>query len=142
MNGKRSELILKNDKALVLYDGQCGLCDGLVQFLLKHDTKNNFQFAALQSDAGIHYCQRYGIANDIDSAVVIYHEQAFIYADAALKIAQLLPMPYKIARIGIIVPTALRNQMYKFVAKHRLRFFGTVDTCRLPTPLERAKFLS
>lgn len=127
---------------LVLYDGSCGLCDHIVQFLLTHDMHNRFFFAALQSDIGLFYKRRYGIAHDVDSVVVIEQERAYTYSDAALQLAKHLPLRYRPALLSYIVPRRIRDAAYRQVAKRRLQIFGTVDACRLPTMAERKKFLA
>lgn len=127
---------------LVLYDGQCGLCDGIVQFLLQHDVYNRFYFAALQSETGRVYKKRYGIADSVDSVVVIEAERAYVYSDAAVQLVKHLPLPYTLLRVAVLLPKPLRDVAYKAIAKRRLQLFGTVETCRLPTMAERQKFLS
>ncbi|MBS7345186.1 MAG: DUF393 domain-containing protein [Caryophanon sp.] len=133
---------MKNNGVLVLYDGQCGLCDGVVQFLLAHDVHNRFYFAALDSETGQVYKKRYRIDDRVDSVIVIERERAYMYSDAVVQLAKHLPMPYAIGYIARIVPAVMRDALYKQVAKRRLAMFGTVNACQLPTMAQRQKFLS
>ncbi|OCS88453.1 hypothetical protein A6M13_00995 [Caryophanon tenue] len=142
MNVKRRRYYLRSDDVLVLYDGSCGLCDGIVQFLLAHDVKNRFYFAALDSETGVIYRKRYGISADVDSVVVIYKERAMIYDDAAIALVPHLPLPYRLGQVAKIVPKPIRYAAYKLIAKNRYRFFGEVTACKLPTAAERVKFLA
>lgn len=103
---------------------------------------NRFFFAALESDIGIFYKKRYGIAADIDSVVVIERERAYTHSDAALQLAKHLPLRYRPALLAYVVPRAVRDVAYREVAKRRLDIFGTIDACRLPTLAERKKFLA
>ena len=132
---------MKNNSILVLYDGQCGLCDGVVQFLLQHDVRNRFYFAALDGETGYVYKKRYGIADSVDSVVVIEAERAYVYSDAAVQLVKHLPLPYTLLRAAVLLPKPLRDVAYKAIAKRRLQLFGTVEACRLPTMAERQKFL-
>ena len=127
---------------LVLYDGQCGLCDGVVQFLLAHDIHNRFYFAALESETGRVYKRRYLIADDMDSVVVIERERAYTHSAAVLQLTKHLPMPYALARASVLMPAMLRDAAYKQLAKRRFELFGTVQACQLPTMAQRHKFLA
>lgn len=133
---------MKSNRVLILYDGQCGLCDGVVQFLLARDVHNRFYFAALNGETGHVYKKRYGIGEEVDSVVVIENERAYTYSDAVVQLAKHLPLPYAFGRLGVGVPKFVRDALYKQMAKRRLQLFGTVTTCQLPTPAQRHKFLA
>ncbi|HYH81787.1 MAG TPA: thiol-disulfide oxidoreductase DCC family protein [Longimicrobium sp.] len=127
---------------LVLYDGQCGLCNHSVQLIIRHDRRGRFRFAALQSDAGQALLARHGLAADvIDTVVLVDGGRAFTRSRAALRIAGGMDAPWPLLRAFAIVPRPLADVVYDFVARNRYRWFGRSDACMLPPPEVRARFL-
>lgn len=128
---------------IVLFDGVCNLCNGAVQFILAHNEAETIQFASLQSDIGQQLLAHYGVSPEVDSLVLLKDGEAFLYSDAALKIAQQLTFPYRfLGTIGLLVPRPIRNIAYRIIAKYRYRLFGKNDACRLGTPEEMARFIT
>ena len=126
---------------IVLFDGQCVFCDHSVQFILKRDVGEVFQFASLQSDVGQQLLNQYNVDPSMDSIVVIYKNKVYIQSDAAIVIAQQFKGIWKLLVLVKIVPRWLRNKIYALIAKNRYRLFGQMDTCRIPTKEERRRFL-
>ncbi len=130
---------------IVLFDGVCNLCSGVVRFLIARDSKARFRFAPLQSDAARRACAEVGAtppaAVDPDTIIVIVNGRALERSDAALAIASRLPFPWPMFGVFRILPRALRDWLYRFVAKNRYRWFGKSETCMMPTPELRARFL-
>jgi predicted DCC family thiol-disulfide oxidoreductase YuxK len=128
---------------IVLFDGVCNLCNGSVQFLLKRDPEGRFRFAALQSDAGRRLMAEHGLAVDgLSSVVLIEGGKAWQESSAALRIARHLPGAWKLLRVFAAVPRPLRDAVYRWIARNRYRWFGKAETCWLPTPELKARFLS
>lgn len=133
---------------IVLYDGVCGLCNRLVQFLLKRDKRGRLRFASLQSDFAERVLTRHGLnAKDLDTVHVVVdyerpQEQVLNRSDAVLRAGSELGMPWTLlAAIARIVPRAVRDHVYRFVARNRYRVFGKYETCMLPDPNQRHRFL-
>ncbi|MEP6741697.1 MAG: thiol-disulfide oxidoreductase DCC family protein [bacterium] len=132
---------------IVLYDGVCGLCNRLVQFVLKHDRKDVFRFASLQSELASALLQRHGRdPHDLDTVYVIVDhaqptESLLARSDAILFLLRRLGGIWKLAALGNILPRRLRDAAYKLVARNRYRLFGKYESCMLPEPRHRAKFL-
>lgn len=132
---------------LVLYDGQCGLCHKGVQFLLDADTEGRLMYAPLQGSTAEGLRERHPkIPRDIDTMVYVRTspsgvEQVSLRSEAVLRIAAELPGIYRWARIFLIVPGFLRDVGYRVIAAIRYRVWGQLDSCRLPRPEERARFL-
>lgn len=135
---------------IVLYDGECGLCDRFVQFTLARDSKGVFRFAALQSSIGRDLLEKHGLAEDglaneegaaPSTVVVVEGDRAWTRSGAALRVAKRLRMPWPLLYVFVIVPPFLRDAVYRFVAARRYRWFGKVDACRLPSPSTRDRFL-
>jgi predicted DCC family thiol-disulfide oxidoreductase YuxK len=132
---------------LVLYDGVCGLCNRLLQFLLRHDQRRVFRFASLQSAVGRSMVERSG-ANpaELTTFYVLAHyqrraPQIYTRSDAALFVAGELGWPWRAARVMRVVPKGIRNRAYDIVARIRYRVFGRYDQCPVPDPEVRSRFI-
>jgi len=132
---------------LVLYDGVCGLCNRLTQFLLRHDHRRVFVFASLQSEIGRAMVRQFGgDPEDLSSFHVIADYQTtacrpFNRSDAVLFVAGQLRWPWKGAVAARIVPKRVRNRAYDLVAGTRYRVFGHYDQCPIPAPEFRNRFV-
>lgn len=125
---------------VVLYDGLCGLCDRWVQWVLRHDRQGQFRFAALQSDAGRRLLQDAPTPLP-DSIVLLDEDGLHTESEAVLRIARRLGRLGPLRVVAKAVPRALRDLAYRAVARNRTRWFGRLDSCRLPTAAERSRFL-
>ncbi|HWN09197.1 MAG TPA: thiol-disulfide oxidoreductase DCC family protein [Pyrinomonadaceae bacterium] len=140
-------LSFPDSNSIVLYDGVCGLCNHLVQFILKRDQHNRFLFASLQSEFATTLLKRHGAdARDLDTFyVVIDHgkpsERVLMRSDAILHVVKTLGGVWTLASVGRILPRVIRDAMYRLVARNRYRVFGKHESCMLPSPQHRAKFL-
>ena len=132
---------------LVLYDGVCGLCDRLVQFLLTHDHRCVFNFASLQSATGQAMVEQYGRdSRDLTSFYVVADyrtpdSRLLMKSDAALFVAGELAWPWKTMRMVRLVPKGFRDRMYDLVARYRYRVFGRYERCLMPRPEFRSRFV-
>lgn len=135
--------MIPTDKSIVIFDGYCNLCNGAVDLIIKRDPHNRFIFTANQHEAGKKLLQKFGKAPESVSTIYLV-EGGHIYerSSAALKIASKMSFPFPLLGIAWIVPAFLRDPIYNFIAKNRYRWMGKKDTCRMPTPAERAKFLA
>ncbi|WP_413533867.1 thiol-disulfide oxidoreductase DCC family protein [Empedobacter brevis] len=129
-------------RKIILFDGICNLCNQSVQFVIEHDKKNQFQFASLQSDFGQNFLKENNInATQFDSVVFIEDDKFYTKSSAALKIAKYLDGIISWLTIFMIIPKPLRDLVYSLIAKNRYRWFGKQESCWLPTPELKAKFL-
>jgi len=134
-------------KAIVLYDGVCGLCNRAVQFLLKRDRHDRLQFASLQSDLAARVLRRRGMdpkSLDTVYAVLNYdepNEALLTKGDAFLFFAGVIGGIWSVARVVKVIPRPVRNWLYDFVARHRYQVFGKSESCMLPDPKQSHKFL-
>lgn len=127
---------------IILFDGVCNLCNSSVNFIIDRDKKNIFKFAALQSEAGQKFLNKSGMdQNDFDSVVLVVENKFYSKSSAALKIVKEFPFLWKALYIFIIIPAPLRNFFYDLVAKNRYNWFGKKDSCRMPSPELKNKFL-
>lgn len=134
---------LPKNKKIILFDGVCNLCDSSVQFIIKNDKKDIFRFVALQSDLGKKIINYIGINfNKIDSILLYEPEKAYYYkAEAVIKILKLLGGFYFVFSIFSIVPKSITNYFYDYIAKNRYKWYGKKESCMLPKPELKSKFL-
>jgi predicted DCC family thiol-disulfide oxidoreductase YuxK len=130
---------------VLLYDGVCGFCNKSVQMILDHDRRGEIRFAALQSDYGLRVVERHPELRGVDSVVYVETaqggERVHVRSDAALKVAAYLGGFWKIFLAARVMPRALRDYFYDLFARNRYRLFGKYDTCLLPPPEVRSRFL-
>ena len=133
---------LSQDAPLVLFDGECNLCNGAVQFLLRRDARARLRFAALQSAAGRSALARAGVLGKLpDSIVFVHRGRVRVKSAAALAIVRQLRWPWPLLSAAWLVPYPLRDVVYDWIARHRYRWFGVQKDCWVPTPELRARFL-
>jgi predicted DCC family thiol-disulfide oxidoreductase YuxK len=127
---------------IVLFDGVCNFCNGAVNFIIRHDRQGRFKFAPLQSPIGQEMKVEFGIGGDVDSIVLIEDRRAFTHSDAALRLARGLGGIWSLGYVFVVVPKVVRDWFYRLFARHRYSLFGKKDTCMVPTPDVRSRFLS
>lgn len=132
----------ESSHAVVLFDGVCNLCDGLVNFLIEHDPEGTLRFAALQSEAASPYLERCRLTAGLLEGIVLVEADRFSSeSTAVLRIFWRLGGPWRIVAALLVVPRPIRNAAYRWIARNRYRWFGRRDACRVPTPELEGRFL-
>jgi predicted DCC family thiol-disulfide oxidoreductase YuxK len=133
---------------VLLYDGVCGLCQYTVRWMLRHDTEGRLLFAPQQQAVATDVFARHSLDKElVNSAILVSHfgepgESLALRSDAILRCLTLLGGRWALlASVARIIPRALRDSAYRWLARNRIRLFGTAELCALPTPAERARFL-
>ncbi|MEM7052563.1 MAG: DCC1-like thiol-disulfide oxidoreductase family protein [Acidobacteriota bacterium] len=127
---------------LILFDGHCHLCDGTVDRLLSLDRRRRLTFAPLQGSTADDLRQRGLLPDGVDSVILVEDgERVSTYSDAVLGALVGLGGLWRGATLFRLLPRFLRDPLYRWVARNRYRWFGRRDTCRLPSPQERERFL-
>ncbi len=127
---------------VILFDGVCNLCNNSVNWIIYHDKQNQFKFASLQSVYGQNTVKQLGLQDDYMSTVVFEDNgKAYLRSDAALQILKQLGGVYSLASVFYVVPSFVRDFFYKIVANNRYKWFGKKESCRIPTPELKSKFL-
>lgn len=131
-----------NQRRILLFDGVCNLCNGIVQFTIKKDPQAKFKFASLQSESGQILLRQFGLpTNDFNSFVYIKGDNYFLKSSAGLHVLKDLGGPWKLLYAFIVVPKPVRDFVYNIIAKMRYKVFGKRDTCMVPRPDLKQRFL-
>jgi predicted DCC family thiol-disulfide oxidoreductase YuxK len=127
---------------IILFDGVCNLCSNAVQFIIKREKNELLKFASLQSKLGTELLKQHYIdPNKTDSIVYIKGNNAFVKSDAALEISKELKMPWSWLAYLSFIPTSFRDLIYEWVAINRYKWFGKKESCMIPKPELRSRFL-
>jgi predicted DCC family thiol-disulfide oxidoreductase YuxK len=127
---------------IILFDGVCNFCSGVVNFIIRQDRKKVFRFAALQSEAGQKLLEQYGLPKEkFDSFLLIDNGKVYKSSTAGLRLYSRLPWYWKWTQVFWIVPRFLRDAVYNFIARNRYRWFGKKESCMVPTADVRSRFL-
>jgi len=130
------------DKGIVLFDGVCNFCNSSVNFIIRKDPADYFRFLPLQSEKGKKIIERYNLDPE-NLQTIIFLEGGKIYtrSTAALRIARKLKGGWKLFYVFVIVPSFIRDFVYNIIAKNRYRWWGQKDSCMIPAPEIKQKFL-
>lgn len=127
---------------IVLYDGECGLCDASVRFLLRWDWREELRFASLQSPCGQELLRQHGLpAGYLDSVVLVEQGKAWRSSEAAWRLALRFPLPWRWLSLLRWVPLPLREWGYAWVAARRTWWPRPAQSCMMATPRLRARFI-
>lgn len=127
---------------VILFDGVCNLCTASVTFVIQRDADAKFRFASLQSSFGQKSLAEQGIDTQyFDTVMLIKNGKVYTRSDAALEIARELSGLWPALYAFKIFPSLLRNLVYDWIAKNRYKWFGKKDSCMIPTPELKARFI-
>jgi predicted DCC family thiol-disulfide oxidoreductase YuxK len=131
-----------NHLSIVLFDGVCNLCNRSVQFILRNDRKRKFKFASLQGKTGQALSQQHGIGlNELNSFVLIDDGKVYTRSTAFMRVLKNLGGGWAFFSFLIIIPVFIRDAVYNWVARNRYNWFGKRDSCMVPGPAIKDRFL-
>jgi len=128
-------------RRVVLFDGVCNFCNASVNFIIDRDPEGKFKFASQQSALGKKLRARHAISDALDAMVLIEDGTAYTASSAALRIARELTQPWPLAYALIAVPRPVRDWAYHQFSSRRYALFGRSESCRVPTPDVRNRYL-
>lgn len=129
-----------NDQNVVFFDGVCGLCSEFIDFVINIDKSNQFKFSPLQSSFAINHLPS-KLTRELSTVIVIIEGQTYTKALAVLQLFRKVGGPWKLISLLRFLPKGFLNFFYDLIAKNRYRIMPKKETCRLPTPSERERFL-
>lgn len=133
--------------AWVLFDGRCGLCDGLVRWLIRRDRRGALRFAPLEGELAARVRARWPGLPDADETLVLVErpatadERVRVRSRAVFGILDRLGGPWRLVRLLAWIPAPIVDPLYRFVAARRARWFGRLESCRRPEAGELDRFL-
>jgi predicted DCC family thiol-disulfide oxidoreductase YuxK len=132
-----------DNTAIILFDGVCNFCDNSINRIIRHDKKNHFRFAPLQSEIGKKLSREHGIDTEkTDSIILVENGKAYTRSGAILRISKHMNRLYPLMYGLLIVPAFIRDAVYDIVARNRYKWFGKKESCMIPTAEIRNKFIS
>ncbi|WP_316845980.1 DUF393 domain-containing protein [Pedobacter psychrodurus] len=128
---------------LIFFDGICNLCNASVQFVIEHDMKNQFHFTALQGDYAKEILPKFNAdPKQLNTILLLEEDKLYTKSSAALRIAKKLNGLIPVLSVFLIVPKFIRDWFYDIIAKNRYRWWGKEESCWLPTPELKSKFIA
>lgn len=132
-----------DDRPIIIFDGKCVLCSRFARFVMRHDRRRRFRLLAAQTPLGDALYRHYGLATDAyETNILIEDGRAWLKSEGAIRIFAGLGFPWSLLAMARIVPRPVRDRLYGFIARNRLRWFGVRQTCYLPDPAEADRFLA
>lgn len=131
----------QDGKAIWLFDSVCVLCNGAISTALKYEKAPTIDFVSIQSARGRAIAEKHNIdPDDPDTFLFLDNGKPFVQSDGVIALSRHMKAPFNWVRFGVIIPKFLRDWLYSFIARRRYRLFGKLDTCRVPSDEERARF--
>lgn len=131
-----------DDQPLIIFDGECIFCSGWVKFALRHDKSGRYRFLTAQSPLGEALYRHYGLdSRDYETNIFIDKGVAHFKSDGSMRMISGLGFPWSFVNVFRLLPRALADRLYQFVARNRLRIAGRSGSCFVPTPEVRSRFL-
>jgi predicted DCC family thiol-disulfide oxidoreductase YuxK len=132
-----------DDRPIIVFDGKCVLCSGFAKFVVHRDRYARFRLLAAQSPLGDALYRHFGLDPiNYETYILLHHGVAYFRSEAAIRILEGLGLPWRLASVCRVCPLSVRDRLYDFVARHRLRLFGARPSCYIPSPAEADRFLS
>ena len=134
-----------SDHPIILFDGICNYCIGWVNFIIKHDKKKKFMFCSLQSETAKNLLSKNNFLSaqqQMETVVLIQNANYFFKTDVTIMIAKNFGgWWWSVAILLTIIPPFIRNFFYDIIAHNRYKWFGKKESCMIPTPDIKSRFL-
>jgi len=140
------KVILKEDNTfnhpIVIFDGDCNLCNSTVNFIIKHDKKNLFRFTTLQSESGSSILKHFGLKEkEFDTVVLLFNGTVYLRSEAVILILKMLGFPWSMMGIFGILSKKKLDYIYVIISTNRYSWFGKRDTCIIPNESVKSRFI-
>jgi len=131
-----------DNRPIIIFDGVCNFCNAAVNFIIKRDPAAQFAFTPMQSTLAKELMAKYQINNvGIDTFLLIKNDQTFVFSSAALEITKGLTGLWYWLTVFKVIPSPIRDAIYKLFARNRYVLFGKADVCIVPTKALRSRFV-
>jgi predicted DCC family thiol-disulfide oxidoreductase YuxK len=132
---------MEETRAIIFFDGSCGLCNRSVKFIMRKEKNDQLFFSPLQSDFAKGILEEYKVEADADSMMLLEKGKIYLRSSAALRSTKYLKGLWPLSQVFLIVPKFIRDAVYNFIARNRISWFGKADHCEMMTPELRRRFL-
>lgn len=136
-----TEVVKNSYPYIIFFDGVCNLCNASVNFIIDRDKRKVFGFASLQSEFAKQKLASYPLFPALESILLLKDGRLLVKSDAALEIARHLGGAWPLLAVFRVVPKGIRDSVYNGIARNRYRWFGKRESCRIPTPELKERFL-
>jgi predicted DCC family thiol-disulfide oxidoreductase YuxK len=131
-----------DDKPIIVFDGKCVLCSRWVRFVMRHDGEKRFRLLPAQTPLGIALYEHYGLDPVVyETNVLLEDGRAWLKSEGTIRMFERLGLPWSSMAVFRAMPRALRDKLYNVVARNRLKWFGSRDTCFMPEPGDADRFI-
>jgi len=131
---------MEKEAPIIIYDGECKLCDRSVRFIIDHEKDETLFFTHMNSSKGKEIRKSFGIDDDYDSILLCEGDRLFGKSDAVLRISLYLKIPFSFLPFFFWVPLFIRDGLYDWVARKRYSWFGK-DNCIVPDKRLKERFI-
>ncbi len=138
----QTQVAVLRGRDLIVFDGECVLCSGFFRFVLRHDHAQRFSFVTAQSPLGQALYTALDLnTHDFETNLVIVNGRIYEKLDAFAAAMSALGWPWRALSIARLIPNVIKRPLYNTIARHRYSIFGRYDTCMVPDPDVRARFI-
>ncbi len=124
-----------DDHPIIIFDGKCNMCSGFVRFVLRRDKRDRFRFVAAQSPLGEALYRHYALdAVDYETNILLEQGRCWLKSESSIRIFEGLGIPWSLLSLGRVLPLSIRDRLYEYIARNRLRWFGVRQACFLLDP--------
>jgi predicted DCC family thiol-disulfide oxidoreductase YuxK len=131
-----------DDRPIIIFDGHCVLCSRWANFVLRHDHGSKYRLLAAQSRLGRALYLHWGLDPvNYQTNILLADGIAWLKSEGSIRMLAGLGFPWSVVACCRVLPLKIRDRLYEFVARNRFRLFGRRETCYVPTPEFRGRFL-
>lgn len=130
---------IPDNHGVIIFDGYCVLCSATVAFLSRIDRRKKFLYTIFDSQTYKNLSLE--LTTDSDSIVLLMDSGVYLQSEAVLKIVKELGLPWSLLAVAKHIPFKIRENLYRWIAKHRYKIFGRKDSCGIPEANVRNRLL-
>jgi predicted DCC family thiol-disulfide oxidoreductase YuxK len=132
-----------DDRPIIVFDGHCVLCSGFARFVLRTDRKRRCRLLAAQTPLGVALYRHFDLDPvDYETNILLEDGRVWLKSEGTIRMFEGLGFPWRLISIGRLLPLAVRDRLYEFIARNRIRWFGARATCYVPDPSQADRFVA
>ncbi|WP_282079673.1 thiol-disulfide oxidoreductase DCC family protein [Aquimarina algiphila] len=119
-------------KSIIIFDGECNLCNGVVGWLMKFANDDLFEFIPFQSPKGQQLLKSFDYPTEqLETVILIDENGSHTHSDGFLKIVAKIPKWKRVAALLVFVPRIIRDAIYTLASRNRVKWFGQSKSCTI-----------